>query len=811
MSRGATGKFSAALLVLLGLGLMAAGCGPKSEEPQTGTAQPPSMTRLGPGGGGSTFIPTFHPRDPNRILLRCDMGGAYFSPDGGNSWEMFNFLGGARAFAFDPSDPETMYVGGAGLNVTHDGGASWQQIFPAPESVTQISYEGDHASPSFVTTDNFPQGPGNSVSAILVDSQDSSHLLAGVNGRSDGQRLAGLYSSRDGGGEWNLVAKLDGPVLRMLELPGDRRQVVVLWRRGRLLLDESRDVMVEEVGQVSEGLSSVTSVDGGLNPSSGRFQLWAVGRQERGAIGEGGDLFQSPDLGKTWQKVELTVNGLSGGDARASISGIACSSSDARIAYATCDRWMTEDSSGSAGHWYGVLKTADAGASWNWVYQAGGGHSDYTVRDGVRAANVHDSWVREAFGGEYIRMLDVAVDPGNPQTAIFTDWYRALKTTDGGLNWNALYSETLETGAVRSRGLDVTTCYGVHFDPFNSDHIAVSYTDIGYFHSFDRGRTWQRSVQGVPPAWDNTCYWMQFDPAVQGMIWSAWSSWHDIPRLKMIRQPDWKELAVGGVCLSEDGGKSWVVTSDGLPANSPVTSLVLDPDSPEQSRTLYAAIYGQGVYKTEDGGAHWTQKNQGVGPNLNAWELTRGSGGSLYLIVAHNTQFDGKQVMPDLQPGEIYRSTDGAERWEKLALPPGVRYPNSLAVDSGNPRQLYLACWGRITRGDYGADGPEGSMAEVAGGAWRSDDGGATWQSVFDPQAYVYGISLDSRIPGRVYLNTFQGAAYFSNDSGQSWNRLEGYNFGWGHRVIPDPEDPAMVYLTTFGGSVYHGPVERAQ
>jgi len=811
MSPGAGGRYSAALLVLLGLGLTAAGCGSKSEAPQSGTVQQPSMVRLGPGGGGSTFIPTFHPRDPNRILLRCDMGGAYFSPDGGSSWEMFNFLGGARSFAFDPSDPETMYVGGAGLNVTHDGGASWQQIFPAPDSVTEISYLGDHASPSFVTTDNFPQGPGNSVSAILVDSKDPKHLLAGANGRSDGQRLSGLYSSRDGGRQWTLVAKLDGPVLRIFELPGEERQVLVFWRRGRLLLDEEKDVMVEEVGQVSQGLASLSWVDGGLDPSDGRFILWAVGSQDRGAIGEGGELFQSPDLGKTWEKVELSVDGVTDGDAQASFSGLACSFSDARIVYATCNRWMAGNAAGAVGHWYGVLKSGDSGASWNWVYRAGGGNSDYTVRDGVKAANVHDSWVRDAFGGEYIRMLDVAVDPGNPETAIFTDWYRALKTTDGGLNWNALYSETLDNGTVRSRGLDVTTCYGVHFDPFNADHIAVSYTDIGYFHSFDRGRTWQRSVDGVPPAWDNTCYWMQFDPAVEGTIWSAWSSWHDIPRLKMIRRPDWKEMAVGGVCLSEDGGKSWVVTSEGLPANSPVTSLVLDPDSPEQSRTLYAAIYGQGVYRTRDGGTHWTQTNQGIGPNLNAWELTLGPNGTLYLIVAHNTQFDGSQVLPDLQPGEIYRSTDGAEHWEKMALPPGVRYPNSLAVDPGNTSRLYLGCWGRITRGDYGADGPEGSMAEVAGGAWRSDDGGATWQSVFDPLAYVYGISLDSRIPGRVYLNTFQGAAYFSNDSGQSWSRIEGYNFGWGHRVIPDPEDPAMVYLTTFGGSVYHGPVEPAQ
>ena len=35
---------------------------------------------------------------------------------------------------------------------------------------------------------------------------------------------------------------------------------------------------------------------------------------------------------------------------------------------------------------------------------------------------------------------------------------------------------------------------------------------------------------------------------------------------------------------------------------------------------------------------------------------------------------------------------------------------------------------------------------------------------------------------------------------------MPGYNFKWGRRVIPDPYDPKMVYITTFGGSVWHGP-----
>ena len=48
--------------------------------------------------------------------------------------------------------------------------------------------------------------------------------------------------------------------------------------------------------------------------------------------------------------------------------------------------------------------------------------------------------------------------------------------------------------------------------------------------------------------------------------------------------------------------------------------------------------------------------------------------------------------------------------------------------------------------------------------------------------------------------------AFRSEDRGEGWYRLEGYNFKWGYRPIFDPHQPGMIYLTTFGGGIFLGP-----
>jgi len=103
--------------------------------------------------------------------------------------------------------------------------------------------------------------------------------------------------------------------------------------------------------------------------------------------------------------------------------------------------------------------------------------------------------------------------------------------------------------------MDVTTAYGVHFDPFNRQRLFITYTDIGLFRSEDGGESWVSATVGVPRPWVNTTCWVEFDPAVEGRMWAAMSGTHDLPRSKM-----WRQRGVGtyngGVSVSDDGGRT---------------------------------------------------------------------------------------------------------------------------------------------------------------------------------------------------------------------------------------------------------------
>ena len=71
-----------------------------------------------------------------------------------------------------------------------------------------------------------------------------------------------------------------------------------------------------------------------------------------------------------------------------------------------------------------------------------------------------------------------------------------------------------------------------------------------------------------------------------------------------------------------------------------------------------------------------------------------------------------------------------------------------------------------------------------------------------DPACYSPGALTDAQLAS---LETHQ-AAFRSTDRGETWTRIRGFNFKWGQRVIPDPVDASKIYVTTFGGSVWHGP-----
>lgn len=714
-------------------------------------ARPGNFRVIGPGGGGAMFNPTVSPHDTSTVLVSCDMTGAYVTHDSGQSWRMFNLRGTVRFFVFDPLVPNTIYAEVTGLWRSTDAGVTWKLIQPQPSAIQGIEMNSDHADERIVANPD----PVGSIVALAIDPADSNTLYAaGVH-----DRKAALYISRDYGKSWQHTVDIAEPPLRIWVDPHSPRN-------NRTLFIAAPHGMTVKTGEHIEKRPSppdtaFASISAGFGANSEPV-IYAA--SNKGAL-------VSSDDGSTWRACPLPGNG-------AHVRAIATSLHHPKTAYLSYNRLQLDGKI-----WSGVAKTIDAGHTWALVWK----EADHA------APNIHDAWITARFGpgwGENPLMLTVADQ--DPNLCYGTDLGRTMRTTDGGQNWTAMYSRQVPGAGWTSTGLDVTTNYGIHFDPFDHRRQFITYTDIGLFRSEDAGKSWVSSTTGVPREWLNTTYWVVFDPTVRGRMWSVNSYTHDLPRAKM-----WRHNSVlnyrGGVCLSGDGGRTWTKSNAGMAETAP-THILLDPASPPDARVLYVAAFGRGVYKSVDGGRMWQLKNNGIAQHEPfAWRLARASDGTLYVVLARHSE-DGSIGNSD--DGAIYKSTNQAESWTPVSLSAGVNGPNGLAIDPHDPRRLYLAAWARAT-----------GMHGEGGGIYLSTDAGKTWHSVLDRDQHVYDITIDPRNPAVLYASGFESSAWKSADRGEHWSRIPGFNFKWAHRVIPDPEDATKIYVTTFGGSVWHGSV----
>jgi photosystem II stability/assembly factor-like uncharacterized protein len=711
--------------------------------------RPGNFRVIGPGGGGAMFHPTISPHDTNTVLIACDMTGAYITHDAGQSWRMFNLRGVVDFFVFDPKDPKSMYAHATALWRSTDGGEHWDVVYPDAATIKGVKMSTDHAD-EIILSDPDPLG---SIAAMAIDPADSKVLYVAAGSKES----SGLYVSHDAGKLWQKLAPLSEHARRMWVDPNsdpDKRTLFV-WG------DHGLTVAKREHTRAASIPSAPNEVSMGFG-SGGQPVIYASTDQ---------GIFISSDGGENWRKSELPGKG-------AKVRAIATSLRNPETAYVSYDHLALDGKT-----WIGVAKTSNSGESWKTVWKEAES----------AAKNVHDAWITERFGpgwGENPLAMTVADQDAN--LAYGTDLGRTMRTTDGGATWAALYSRKMNDAGWTSLGLDVTTSYGIHFDPFDSKRQFITYTDIGLFRSEDGGASWTSSTTGVPRDWMNTTYWVVFDPKVRGRMWSVNSYTHDLPRPKMWRHNSPLNFK-GGACRSADGGKTWTKSNTGM-AETGATHILLDPSSPVDARVLYVAGFGRGVYKSTDGGRTWALKNQGITQKEPfAWRLARASDGTLYVVIARRSE-DGS--IGNAGDGALYKSSDGAEHWQSVRLPEGTNGPNGLAVDPEAPQRLYMAAWGRAA-GQHG-DG---------GGIFLSEDAGKTWKQVLDKDRHIYDITIDPSDRNILYAAGFESSAWRSTDHGLNWTRIPGFNFKWAHRVIPDPQDHEKVYITTFGGSVWHGAV----
>src|SRR5947208_12031759 len=185
--------------------------------------------------------------------------------------------------------------------------------------------------------------------------------------------------------------------------------------------------------------------------------------------------------------------------------------------------------------------------------------------------------------------------------------------------------------------------------------------------------------------------------------------------------------AGGGVWKTANGGITWQPVSEGLGVET-IGDLAVAPSDTNivwvgtgEKNSLRSQWWGDGVYKSTDGGAKWT--NMGL-------KDTR----SIGRIVLHPTNPDivyvaalGHLWGTNPERG-IYKTTDGGKTSSRVLSVNDTTVSVHLEMDPANPDVLYAAGWHRLRWG--------GSHMQGVGkgsGIYRTADGGKSWTKLTDP------------------------------------------------------------------------------
>jgi photosystem II stability/assembly factor-like uncharacterized protein len=260
-----------------------------------------------------------------------------------------------------------------------------------------------------------------------------------------------------------------------------------------------------------------------------------------------------------------------------------------------------------------------------------------------------------------------------------------------------------------------------------------------------------------------------------------------------------------GVYKSTDGGKTW--THVGLADSHHIGRIVVDPTNPNvvwvaAAGHLWGPNKERGVYKTTDGGKTWTNVlfiNEDTGVNDIAIDPRSPGTAIAAAYQRRRTVFGFNGSGPG---GGLYKTTDGGVTWKKLekGLPwdPNAR-PTTPPTDAEAIKQI-----GRIGVSFYRRD-PSVVYAlieHVNGGIFRSDDGGETWTKMSDTNprgSYYSQVRIDPNNDQRIWV---LGAQMFNSDDGGKTFRqnLVQRIHGDYHALWIDPHDSNHLIAGSDGG-----------
>jgi carboxypeptidase C (cathepsin A)/photosystem II stability/assembly factor-like uncharacterized protein len=400
------------------------------------------------------------------------------------------------------------------------------------------------------------------------------------------------------------------------------------------------------------------------------------------------------------------------------------------------------------------------------------------------------------------------------------------KTENGGQSWRNISDGFFRTGSIGDIAVyaaDPEIIYvGTGEAPVRGQ---MSSTGDGVYKSTDGGKTWthvglektlQISRVVIHPTNPNLVY-----VAAQGNRWVPSNA--------------------RGVYRSSDGGATWkrILFSSDIAGAS---ELQMDPRDPN---VLYAAFWdhqrfpwairsggpGSGIWKSVDGGDHWTQLTSGLPKLMGKIRLAISPANTNRVYAAVECESSG-----------LFRSDDAGQSWQQVnrqgSLATRPWYYMGVAADPKNQDIVYFSgatllksidggktfsemkvCHGDTHTLWINPSDPQNLVDTDDGGAEVSFDGGQSWSPIDNqPTGQFYSAQTDDQFPYHIYgaqqdWGTLEVSSreLFGNDP-TNWKNItrDASARDESARFAFDPKNPRIIYTTSYQGILHRIDMETA-
>jgi photosystem II stability/assembly factor-like uncharacterized protein len=393
------------------------------------------------------------------------------------------------------------------------------------------------------------------------------------------------------------------------------------------------------------------------------------------------------------------------------------------------------------------------------------------------------------------------------------------KTTDSGVTWRAVSDGHLKSSSVGAVAIAASNADIVYAGTGEACIRGDIIQGDGVYKTIDGGKTWSHA--GLADTQNISR--IRIHPTDPDLVYVAAFGHHAAPN------------AERGVFRSKDGGKTWdkVLFRDN---KTGAVDIAIDPGNPQ---VVYAALWeayrnawemssggpGSGLFKSTDGGDHWTEISRRPG-------LPKGALGKIAVSVSGA---DSNRVYAQIEAedGGFFLSDDGGTTWTKVNDRRDLRqrafYYTHVYADPKAKDTVYELnvnfhkstdagkTWTllRPPHGDnhdlwIAPNEPNRMIEANDGGATVSVNGGETWTAETMPTAQFYHVITTKHVPYHVCgAQQDNSTACVSSRPPQGGPGGSGsgadqvfYSVGGGESgyIASDPRNPDIFYAGSYGG-----------